>query len=125
MKNKIYKRILLDSLLELSDIEYQRRVWLNCNNFSGDMSSFVEAANNFLGDSLVKTTLNQNEILFDKKTTKALQELSGVINAVDEYRPEEEIINDPLMQIVREKAAKALELVKASDYSESTVDIVE
>lgn len=125
MKNKIYKRILLDSLSELSEIEYQRRVWLNRNNFSGDVSSFIEAANNFLGDSLVKITLNQNEILFDKKTTKVLQELSDVIDAVDEYRPEEEIINDPLMQIVREKAAKALALIQASDYAESTVDIVE
>lgn len=45
--------------------------------------------------------------------------------AVNEYRPEEEIINDPLMEIVRQKSAKALALIEASDGRESTVEIVE
>lgn len=50
--------------------------------------------------------------------------ISDLIDDINEDRPQEEIINDPKMEIVRQKAAMALELIKASDGSESTVRFV-
>lgn len=122
---KIYSEILLGSLKDLSDKEYQDNIWLNKNNPKNLVSSFTESANNFLGDALIADALENNEIIYDKKVTKALEELSVAVDDVNEFRHEEEIINDPKMQIVREKAAIALQLILASDGSESTVEIVD
>ncbi len=122
---KTYKKILVQALKELADIDYQKRIWLNIDNPNKLIASFVEAANNVFDDALITDILENNQIVFDKKVTQALRELDQAVDAVDEYRPEEAIINDPLMQIVREKAAKVLALIEASDGRESTVEIVE
>ena len=122
---RIYKNNVITLIKELSDKGYQERVWLNVEDESGLSVSFVEAVNMLFDDCVVEHYLEQGHILFDKKVTNAFLELEDATDAVDEFRPEEEIINDPKMQIVREKAAKALELILASDGSESTVEIVE
>lgn len=122
---KTYKKILVQALKELADIDYQKRIWLNTGGKPIMTLSFVEAANNVFDDALITDVLENNQIVFDKKVTQALRELDQAVDAVNEYRPEEEIINDPLMEIVRQKSAKALALIEASDGRESTVEIVE
>ena len=124
-KCKIYKNILIDGLKELSDIYYQKRIWLNLDNPDNLVTSFVEAANNVFDDALISYALSSKQIIFDRKVTRALQDLDEAVDAVNEFRSTEEIINDPLMQVVREKAAIALELIEASDGREGTVEIVE
>jgi hypothetical protein len=89
------------------------------------ITSFVEAANNVFDDALITDVLENNQIVFDKKVTQALRELGAAVDVVDEFRPEEDIINDPLMEVVRQKAASALALIEASDGRESTVEIIE
>ena len=122
---KTYKKILVQALKELSDKDYQKRIWLNTGDKPVMTLSFVEAANNVFDDALVTDILENNQIVFDKEVTQALRELDAAVDAVDEFRPEEDIINDPLMEIVRQKAAKALALIEASDGRESTVEIIE
>lgn len=122
---KIYKRILIDGLKELSDKDYQKRIWLNTGDKPGMTLSFIEAANNVFDDACVIDSLREGKIIFDKKVTKALWDLHDATDAVNEFRSQEEIINDPLMEIVREKAAQALVLIQASDGRESTVEIIE
>ncbi len=73
------------------------------------MSSFVEDANNLLGDAQVSDAIQDNQIIYDRKVTEALRELRDAVMPVDEFRDVEEIINDPLMRVVREKAARVLE----------------
>ncbi|MDX2094403.1 MAG: hypothetical protein SFW64_00440 [Alphaproteobacteria bacterium] len=87
--------------------------------------SFVEAVNMLFDDSVVDDFLKVGEIIFDPATTAALRELAAAVDAVDEFRPEEEIIRDPLMEVVREKAARALFLVQVSRGEGGTVEIVE
>lgn len=121
----ILKNILIESLEELSDRDFQERIWANKDNPNGYIASFTEADINVFDDAVVIDPLREGEILFDQKVTKALWELHTATAAIDDNRPPEEIINDPLMEIVRQKAARVLELIKASDGSESTVEIVE
>jgi len=85
------------------------------------MSSFVEAVNNVFDDASVTDALQDDQIIYDQKVTAALRELDDAVGPVNEYRDPEEIINDPLMQVVREKAARVLELIKASKREASTV----
>jgi hypothetical protein len=125
MRERIYKGNIVHILRHLSDRNYQENVWLNRNNPEGLVDSFIEAANMLIDDCVVGDYLEEGEILFDRKTTDAFRELDAAIDAVDEFRPEEDIINDPLMQIVRLKAAYVLALIQASDGKESTVEIIE
>ncbi|MBX9726837.1 MAG: hypothetical protein K2X09_06190 [Rickettsiales bacterium] len=120
---RVYKDNIVGILKGLSDKKYQNDVWLNRNNPNNLVDSFTEAACMLFDDCVVKHYLEQGEILFDVKVTQALRELDAAIDPVNEYRPQEEIISDPLMDVVREKAARALYLIQVSTYEGSTVDI--
>lgn len=120
---RVYKDNIVDVLKELADKNYQIDVWLNRNNPNNWVGSFTEAACMLFDDCVVGDYLKEGEIILDEKVTQALWELSAAVDAVNEYRPEEEIINDPLMEVVRQKAAHALFLVNVSTYEGSTVDI--
>jgi len=120
---RIYKENVVDILKELVDIQYQKDIWLNQNNPNNWIGSFTEAANMLFDDCVIGDYLKDGEIILDARVTQALWELSAAVDAVNEYRDEEEIINDPLMEVVREKAARALFLINVSTYEGSTVDI--
>lgn len=125
IKWKVHKGILVSALKELADKDYQQRIWLNTGDTPVFTLSFVEATINVFDDACVINALQEGYVIFDQKVTQALWELHDATDAVDEYRLEEEIINDPLMEVVRQKAAKALALIEASDGRESTVEIIE
>jgi len=124
-RSEIFKNHFFEALQELSDRDYQERIWANKNNPEGLVASFTEAAILFWEDALVSSALEEGAIVYDRKVTQALQELWDAIEIVDEFRSEEEIINDPLMQKVRDKATEVLELIKVSDKSENTVTFIE
>ncbi len=123
-KWKIYKNTLIRALRDLADKQYQKNAWLNQNNPNGLVDSFVETVIAVFDDAVVIDALRANQIIFDSKVTQVLWELHNATDAVDESRSQEEIINDPLMEVVREKAAKALVLIEASDGKDSTVEIL-
>jgi len=121
----IYKKFLIEGLKELSDHDFQRRIWTNQDNPKGLVCSFTEADIRVFDDAVVGHALRDGSIIYDKQVTHALQELHDATAIVDDDRTAVEIINDPLMEVVRQKAAKVLDLITASDGSESTVEIVE
>lgn len=112
--------ILFPALENLASVERQRYTWFP--NAEGDMSDFTEDANNLFDDALVEYALEHNQIIYDRKVTQALRELSDAVMPVNEFRGPEAIINDPLMQVVREKAANVLALIKASKREGNTVE---
>jgi len=122
--NKVYIENVVAVLRELEDREYQVNVWLNMDNPNNLVGSFVEAVNVLFDDCIIGGLLEDGEIIVSRHVTSVLQELSAIIDSIDEYRPEEEIIDDPKMQAVRDKAALALDLIRTSDGSESTVCFV-
>lgn len=119
-KFKISEDILIRALEILASEARQRYTWFV--NAEGDMSSFVEAVNNVFDDASITDALEDNQIIYDRKVTEALRELDDAQAPVNEYRGPEEIINDPLMRVVREKAARVLELIKASKFEGNTVE---
>lgn len=124
MSNKIYIENIIDILKELSDKEYQTNVWLHMNNPNNWVGSFTEAVCGLFDDCAIDSLLKENEVIISKPITEILQSMADVIDNIDGHRPEEEIIDDPKMQIVRDKAARILALIEASDGSESTVQFV-
>ena len=120
LKNYFYK-----NLKELSDIYYQNNIWTNQNNPNNIVSSYTEAVIGLFDDALVSESLEENAIIYDKNVTQALHELSDAVDLVDNNRIPIEIINDPLMQQVRDKAKEILELIEISDAKENTVTFIE
>jgi hypothetical protein len=121
----IYRAHLIEGLQELADRQYQQGIWLNLNNPSNLVGSFIEAALAVLDDSLTMNALRAGATIYDQKVTQALWEVSTALDAIDESRDEAVIINDPLMQVVREKAARALFLINVSTGEGNTVDLLE
>ena len=101
MKKWIYKDNITGILKELSSHAHQKKAWLNVCPEAIMTISFIEAANMLLGDCLVADYLEEGEILFDKAASQALRELVAAVHAVDEYRTEEEIIEDPLRPLLK------------------------
>lgn len=120
---RVYKENIVGILRELADKEYQLQAWLNAGRKPVMTVSFIEAACMLFDDCVIGDYLKEGEILFDKRATQALQELDAAVSAINDDRRQDEIINDPLMDVVREKAARALFLINVSTYEGSTVDI--
>ena len=119
-KFKIFQDILIPALENLASEAHQRYTWFP--NAEGDMSSLIEDVNNVFNDASVTDALENNQIIYDRKVTEALRELDDAQAPVNEDRDPEEIINDPQMQVVREKAARVLELIKVSEREGNTVE---
>jgi hypothetical protein len=124
VKEKIYIENIVHLLRNLSNKEYQINVWMSTYNPENFVDSFDETVNMLFDDCIIGDLLDEREIIISKDVTQVLQDLSEIIDDIDEYRSQEEIINDPKMQIVREKAARILVLIEASDGAESTVQFV-
>lgn len=125
-RTEIFKGHFFNSLRQLSDRDYQERIWANQNNPEGLVASYTEAVIGFFDDALVADALGSGAIIYDKKVTQTLHELSDAVDHLDEdNRYTMEVINDPKMQIIRDKATEALQLIEASDASENTVAFIE
>lgn len=120
---KIYKKILMDGLEQLANRQRQEFTW--SPNSQNIMSSFTEDVIAVFDDAIVMHALQNGHIIFDKNVTKALWELHDATDAVDERRPPEEVINDPKMELVRQKATEILRLINISDMSQNTVEFIE
>lgn len=126
---RIYKSNIVGILGELADKEYQLQAWLNVGRKPVMTISFIEAACMLFDDCTISHYLKAGEVIFDKNVTQALWDLSEAVDAVSEFdqngefRREEDIINDPRMDIVRQRAARALFLINISTGEGSTVDI--
>ncbi len=124
-KYRIYKKNVTEALEALSSYDFQRIAWFE--NDQGLMYSFNENVSDLFDDFYLEKALYDNHVVvFGEETDKALRELNDAVEEIvgNDYS-EEVLINLPKMQIIREKAAKALALVKVSDGKESTVEIME
>ena len=121
---KVYKCNILEGLQQLSDRNFQAIAWFE--NDRGLSSSFIDEVNAIFDDSGLDYAFNNGETVFGRDADNALRELDSATNNIDEFnQSDKEIFYSKEMQTVREMAAKALALVKASDGLESTVEIIE
>ena len=121
--HRIYKSNVIEALEYLSYYEFQKVAWFP--NDKDLMASYNENVMWVFDDTNLNDALNDGKIIFGKAADDALRDLDKETDKIEGNDfSEEEIIDMPQMQIIRQKAAKALELVKASDGSETTVEIV-
>jgi hypothetical protein len=109
----VYIKNLIEALEDLSNYDSQKISWFP--NDQNLCSSYVEDVIAVFDGSGLDAALSTGEVIFDIATDKALRDLEESTNSIDEFtQSDEEILDSPEMAIVREKAAIALQLVKAS-----------
>ncbi|MGN6249167.1 MAG: hypothetical protein ACTHNG_12505 [Ginsengibacter sp.] len=106
----ITTRQIYNDSIELSDLDLQRKLWLNENNDTGLISSYVEVMcrlfdDNKLDDFIDKTA---SKIDFSNSTIFQLNKLRELLNDYNEKDTDEKIIADPEWKKVVEQAKKVI-----------------
>jgi hypothetical protein len=110
-------RVLIDhvrsGLDELSDLDYQSRVWTG-REPAGEMSSFEESVATLFDDSGLGWALDKDEPVFGQQIDAELRELRAALVKIDSRRSPDDVIDDPRMPVVREQAAAILRAIEDS-----------
>ena len=120
---KVYKTNIIKGLEDLASYHFQKIAWFENNQ--GLSSSFSEDVEAVFMDTGLEDALDANEIVFGKEADEALRDLDKTVDNIGYHHDEREFINSPEMKVVREKAVRVLGLIKTSDGSGSTVEIIE
>ena len=99
----------LEDLKELSDIELQRKRWLNINNDTNTISSYYEWFNSLFDNDMIETIYIDLENKL--KNSILTEELKKLIVMLDNYKEPKGydgndacILNDPNWLLIIEKA---------------------
>lgn len=125
--HSINKSILMPTLQDLANYTRQYHAWLNIEDSEniGFSISFDEACCQIFDDALVGNVLKAGKIIYNEQVTKAFKKLDSSIDVINGDRPQEEIIDAPLMEIVRQKAQKILDLMASTPMSDDAVPMIE
>jgi uncharacterized protein Smg (DUF494 family) len=95
MKKQILTNIYLD-LIELSDIKKQKKYWLNINNKSEKISSYIELMCRLFDDNCFDNFIDveAQKAGFSDRIIKELNQLRKLLNMYQEKASDEEIIKD-------------------------------
>lgn len=95
------------ALDELSDLEYQSRVWTGRGS-EGEMSSFVECVERLYDDSGLELALEAGRSTFGSPIDDELRDLGALVVKIDSDQGPDELISHPKMRLVRDRAAAIL-----------------
>ena len=107
--SNLIKPLIISSLQELADYNFQRRVWLA--TAGPEISSFTEAVSGLFDDSGVGNALEQHSLVFSTGIDSLFRNLRKELQQIDHTRPPAAIISDPCMDRVRTIAADLLSLL--------------
>jgi hypothetical protein len=110
----VYPEMILSSLDELADVEFQWRVWVKGD--TKEVSSFTECVCGLFDDSVLGHALDKEEIVFSEQIDTLLRQLEKALAEVDETRWPAEIVADPQFVPIRDLARLAARMIR----SEST-----
>lgn len=103
---KYLEKEIYDAIYEISDLNLQKKLWLNQNNDTGLISSYTEAMcslfDDFHFDEFVDDASSVKK--FDFSTIYELNKLRDLLKKYDEKKSQEEIINDPEWRKVVDQA---------------------
>jgi hypothetical protein len=105
-------RNIYDDILEMSDLELQKKLWLNENNDSELISSYTELMCRLFDDNDIVGFIN-NIALEKGFTIKVLAEIKLLIDLLNSYKEKQsdrEIIYDPEWHKVVEQAKVVLKV---------------
>lgn len=101
---------IYDDIIELSDLNLQRKLWLNEKNDTGLISSHVEVMCRLFDDYQFDDFVDKasSEVGLSENTIRELKKLRGLLNNYNEKESDEEIINDPEWGKIAEQAKMVL-----------------
>ena len=102
----VYTETVREALTELSDAEYQRRVWTG-QGAANEMSSFDESVERLFGDSGLSIALERGSV-YGSHVDDELRKLDDLVGRIDGARSPSEILRDPLLDPVRQLASEIL-----------------
>jgi len=108
---KVLKDIF-DDILEISDIKMQKKLWLNEDNDTGLISSYVELMNRLFDDNNFDYFI-ENEALVLGLESKLIVALETLRDALDDYVEKETdqgIITDPKWIEISKQAKSIIEM---------------
>lgn len=114
---------VVDGLRCLASYDFQKVAWFE--NDLGLCSAYNEDVEAIFMDTGLEDALDNGEVVFGKEADDALKELDKACDAIGYHRDERELVESPEMKIIRDMARNCLRLVRESDGSESTVELVE
>lgn len=120
----VCKEGIIEALEYLADYEFQKVAW-----FENDQDlwyTYIENVEDIYDFYALGDPFDAGEIVFDKETDQALRDLEKACDALG-YKwggKEHILLESEGMAIVREMAKKCLEMIAASDGSQSTVRYV-
>lgn len=107
-----YIKNIYDKILEISDLELQKKLWLNINNDTGMISSYIELMctlfddydfDYFIEEVAIKEKLSSNTVF-------ELKILRKMLNEYTEKDNDEEIINDVKWNTIVSQAKKVIQI---------------
>jgi hypothetical protein len=98
------------ALNELSDVEYQARVWTG-RGAGDEMSSFVECVERLFDDSGLEQALDAGDSVFGSQIDEQLRALGDLLVKIDSAQAPDELIDDPRMRLVRQRAASIAQAI--------------
>jgi hypothetical protein len=113
---KVLTDAVRSALAELSDLDYQSRVWTG-RDPRDEMSSFVECVSRLYDDSGLEHALDDGQDVFGAAIDHGLRTLGGLVAKVDSSQAPDAMIVDPLMQRIRVEAAAVLQALEEADYA--------
>lgn len=120
---RIFKNNVIEALEALSSYAFQKTAWFE--NDRGLSYSYNENILDLFYDSQLDEALKASEAVFGKEADDALRDLEAASNKLDGDDHSDIILIDlPQMQMIREKAARALALIKTSTGEGSTVELL-
>ncbi len=102
---------VLRCLRELSDADYQERLWLG--RIAGKMGSLTEAICQLFDDTGLGDALEHGRTGFAPELDDDLRALGRQLDSIDTNRSLEDILADPRMTLIRDSAARVLRLIEA------------
>lgn len=104
---RVLTRAVRSALGELSDFEYQARVWTGRDR-RGEMSSFVECVSRLYDDSGLEDALSDDLDVFGAPVDDGLRVLGDLLARVDNGQVPNQLIADVRMEQIRAQAAALL-----------------
>lgn len=115
MKLEPWQEMVVSTLVELSDVSFQERVWVR--HEGGEISSPSESVNQLFDDPGLGDLLEAGHV-FSNQADRNLRRLSICVDSVDFDKPIESLLVDERWLNVRQLAWQALQEVKAALYEE-------
>jgi len=92
---------VIQALCELADEELQRRLWRSSGEGGAEVSSFSECVSQLFDDSGLGVELDRGHLVFGEELDGRLRSLSVTLHKVNDLRPPDDVIADPLLAEVR------------------------